>query len=140
MIRGRLERGRPTVDALVRITGTGRYGEVAFLIDTGSDTSVLHPRDALDLGIDFDRDFLSARTRDASGIGGAAREYIEAATLSFRREDGDREEIGAALAIAVPTDWNLPLPSLLGRDILLHFRLTFHESAGLVLLQRTDEL
>lgn len=140
MIRGYVDGGRPVVDVFVSLPRIGRFGAVSFLIDTGSDSSVIHPDDALGLGIEFEHEFQGVSPRASAGVGGVALEYVEEAVLSLRREDRRWEEIELDIAIAVPTRSNASLPSLMGRDVLRRYRLTFEEGAGLVLLQRPAEL
>ena len=100
----------------VRVTLSDRSEEIAFLIDTGADATVLHPADAHSIlgnelhRIDFDR-------------------VVRDATLTLRSEDRRLHPIEMPILIArpIPSEpgdhGNWRLPSLLGRDFLRHFRL-----------------
>ena len=140
MIHGRLERGRPVIDAQVFSVRLGVFGPVAFLVDTGCDFSAVHPSDAANLGVDYAADFREVAQKRVSGVGGQAVEFDEPFRLIFEHTNGDVDEISITIGVAVPTSSNLHLPSLLGRDVLRFYRLTFQESANLVILQRPDEL
>ena len=108
-----------------------RSSEVRFLIDTGADATVLHPRDAYRLlgdelhRIDFGRDPYHIA---GLGVGGGAERVVRDATLTLRSVDGETYPMEMPILIARPTPaepgdhGNWRLPSLLGRDFLRHFR------------------
>lgn len=110
----------------------GRAARIRFLIDTGSDATVLSPLDSWFvmgerlLRVDFAHDPRSVRSR---GIGGYAQAIIRDAALTLRSTDGDLYPIDLPILIAEPdpairTAPSTPqLPSLLGRDFLRHFHL-----------------
>ena len=109
----------------------GRSDEVRFLIDSGSDATILHPTDAQFLlgddlqRIDFERD---PRRIAGMGVGGAADRVVRDAMLTLRSVDGEIYSMEMPILIARPTlaepgnHGNWRLPSLLGRDFLRHFR------------------
>ena len=111
---------------------SGHSRDIAFLIDTGADATVLHPTDAYRLfrgdlrTIDFDRD---PRRVPGLGVGGAVDRVVRDATLTLRSEDHRLHPIEMPILIArpIPSEpgehGNWRLPSLLGRDFLRHFRL-----------------
>jgi hypothetical protein len=140
MIRGRLVFGRPVVEARVVIPRLRIAAFVSLLVDTGADFSTIHPEDAHTLGIDFRHAFAGAVPTAVGGVGGTAHEFREPAILIFRHISGERDELLLQLGIAAPSESNRGLPSLLGRDALSHYRLTFQETAGLVVLQSPGEL
>jgi predicted aspartyl protease len=140
MIRGRLVFGRPVVEARVVMPRLRIAAFVSFLVDTGADFSAIHPEDAHILGVDFLRDFAGAVPAVVGGVGGTAREFRETAILIFRHISGERDELLLELGVASPSASNRGLPSLLGRDALKHYRLTFQETASLVVLQSPGEL
>ena len=72
--------GHPFVAGTLFLPRLGVVGIVDFLVDTGCSVTTLHPRDALDMGVDFS---LLAAGRTAFGVGGSQREYTEPAELSF---------------------------------------------------------
>ena len=118
---------------LIRIDLTleGHSGSVWFLIDSGADATVLHPRDALrvlaeDLdAIDFDTD---PRRMAGIGVGGGAQRVARDATYTLRSVDDEVYDLEMPILIARPAPaepgdhGNWRLPSLLGRDFLRHFR------------------
>ena len=121
--------GSPLAQIVVALDGRSR--EVSFLIDTGADATVLHPRDARRIlardlyTIDFDAD---SRRVVGLGVGGGADRVVRDATLTLRSVDGESYQMELPILIARPTPaepgdhGNWRLPSLLGRDFLRHFR------------------
>src|ERR1700741_496076 len=91
---------------------------VSFLVDTGAAGSIIMPADSKNLGVDF----AALTTPTISiGIGGEARGFSEWGVWSF----SDRRHIfsySIELEIPTPTNVNLWLPSLLGRDVLNRWR------------------
>ena len=101
-------------------------GYISFLVDTGADTSLLNPIDSKRLGIDFNT---LTGDEESWGLGGSVHSYVEDALLIF-------SETGVALYVysfdlsispddpAIPAD----LPSLLGRDVIDNWRMTYSPS------------
>ena len=116
----------------VRVALNGHSREIAFLIDTGADATVLHPTDAYRLlsddfrAIQFDNE---AHRVAGEGVGGAVDRVVRDATLTLRSEDRRFYPIEMPILIARPNPaepgdhGNWRLPSLLGRDFLRQFRL-----------------
>ena len=104
------------------------HGEIDFLIDSGSDYSVLNPRDAHELLGDvlFKIDFVNDPTAvGVVGMGQGAVVTIEREVdIALRDEEGERVVLGLDMQIARPEPFrvartgNWQLPSLLGRDVL----------------------
>lgn len=117
MIHGQFtSNGRPMVTATVGLPGINAYGPVTFLLDTGATKTVIHPKDARTLEIDFEK--LKNETYSL-GVGGRAKAFMERAELIFREADElTRQEFSTTIAIAEPSPHNFNYPSLLGRDIL----------------------
>ena len=90
------------------------YGNIRFLLDTGSESTCIHPADSLKLDIPFDR--LIALTM-SYGIGGSSPYNTELAVLSFV-DDVVMQSYRISVDIAEPTTANAFFPSLLGRDVL----------------------
>lgn len=121
--------GCPYIDAYVKTPAGVRTSRVSFLVDTGAETSFLMPMDARVLGVDYER--LTLSPDSTTGIGGEARFYQEQALVTFF----DSEYIymyELALEIAEPTEHNLGIPSLLGRDILSRWLLRYEAPGGLL--------
>ena len=116
----------------IRVSLDNRSEPVPFLIDTGTDATVLHPHDAHRIlgdrlqQIDFQRD---PRHFAGFGVGGAVDRVVRDATLTLRSEDRRFYPIEMPILIARPAPaepgdhGNWRLPSLLGRDFLRRFRL-----------------
>lgn len=86
MIRGDFTRdGRPTVETIVSIPGTNAYGSVKFLVDTGATRTVIHPKEARALEIDFGR--LKKETY-SSGVGGRAKAFMRRRNWSSGKMTG----------------------------------------------------
>ena len=117
----------PYVRAVIQLEGFNRPGSVDFLVDTGADSTCLHPRDARALGLDPGiLDF--RRGKSYRGIGGSLDYISHNAVLVFEQSDSRvfwRCEINICDIWSDPdngpeeyaeiVDW---LPSLLGRDFL----------------------
>jgi hypothetical protein len=123
------------VEGFLHVPRLGRVGEIRFLVDTGSDRSLVHPVDALHLGIDLGRDFAGLTAAGGTGLGGGAAEYPEACELFLRHADGTWDDLALSIGFAEPSPVNTLFPSLLGRDVLRFYRFTFEELGGLVRLE-----
>ena len=144
MIRGYFDTAWPAPLPAVRVAlfmpgVMPRWSITTFLIDTGATTTVIHPLAAVrDLGIDAARLNDPAqwpRQTDVYGVGGVVRNYLVPAELTFAREDGTLKTIEQSFQVARERSGNERLPSLLGWDILRHFRLTVDWRARLVTLE-----
>ena len=127
MISGRFDAfGRPYVEGRLIIPRLQVNHNVSFLLDTGADSSCLHPGDAVGAGVPFEQ----LRDRGLSrGIGGASPYFQEPATLSF--PDGIAARIyQVGLLIAEPDETNRNLPSLLGRNIVNHWYVEYDPASG----------
>lgn len=121
--------GCPYMDAYVRTPPGVRTSRISFLVDTGAKTSFLMPMDARALGVDYDR--LTLSSESTTGIGGEARYYQEQALVTFfDSEYAYVYELG--LELAEPTEHNVGIPSLLGRDILSRWLLRYEAPRGLL--------
>ena len=132
---------RPYVDAELRIQGIGTSLAIPFLIDTGADDTILHPRDLEQSQRDLlDTAFDEHPERQwIGGVGGGGYIIPLSARLFFQIEGGrDRAWLDCRVWVAEPTATNWRLPSLLGRDLLHLFRLTIdYEATPPVLLERS---
>ena len=127
------------LNSLPELPGISAF--IQFLIDSGADTSAIHPRDAeRALGVNFNvvRTALpDARIERSLGIGGEAEYLVTTAHYAFVHDDGHWEEIAQPIRFARPTTTNRPIPSIIGWDILENFRLTLDWHASLVSLDST---
>ena len=117
---------------------TSDWKLVEFLVDTGTEATTLHPTDAVySVGIDQTRlslPYMWPDTAPSYGIGGAVEDYIELARYRLLHDDGAEQTITGQIRIAQPTMYNRQFPSLVGWNILQHFRLVVDRRAGEVLL------
>ena len=110
------EEGRPYVKAELFLPRLKISASVNFLVDTGSDNTIIHPFDIALAGIRVTdlRGLSSSR-----GIGGSSDAFVEDARLLFEDADGVTPYLyRLEIDIAKPDGNNQSLPSLLGRDIL----------------------
>ena len=109
----------------------GWSGKVSFIFDTGADTSLLMPLDAQRMGIDYG---LFENEVSTLGIGGASETFTESAYLAFA---GDEALYGyeIELHICKPAGELMTIPSLLGRDIIDRWRVTYDKSASELLAE-----
>lgn len=103
----------------------GMNGKVSFIFDTGADTSLLMPLDAQRIGIDYG---MLENEVSTLGIGGESKNFSESAYLAFV---GDNALYGyeIELHICKPAEELMTVPSLLGRDIIDRWRVTYDKSA-----------
>jgi len=136
MIQGYFSSGasrrRPFVRALFEFPTLGRQSLVVeLLIDTGADRTVLAPRDAMRLGINLDHLPSGA---PSTGVGGRMSTRSVEAILTL-----DTFSTTFPLTILAPQGSPLPIPSLLGRDVLSHFALFLEARTERVLLLEPAE-
>ncbi len=97
--------------------------QVAFMVDTGADTSMLGASDAQDAGVDFTR--LSRRSTAVS-ISGLAHPYLEEAALAFVDETSASYLVYRLDLEILPVSTDvMEMPSLLGRDVLDRWRMVY---------------
>jgi len=140
LIEGLVINGRPYVAASVSVPRLGRRRLVTFLVDTGADVTVIHAQDQAALGIDAARDLSVRSSIQLGGIGGTSTPFVENCEFRFIHEDGVRQTLSVPAYFPVLTVVNEPYESLLGRDVLENFRLTFEQRAGLLVLEEPHGL
>ena len=117
--------GHPFVRVLITIPRLGIQNEVELLVDTGADYTCVNHRDAVNMGL-FPAVLLESEMTHATGIGGSSRYFVEDARLEFLDTDEERpREYPVSLRIADLSDTPMPIPSLLGRDILNLHRMVY---------------
>ena len=123
MITGQFtDDGLPIIECTVLLPRFGLSGQVTFLVDTGSDTTILHPDAAADLSCPFD---LLDNPAEFISAGGVSLYYMERAVLSFNDVDGSTAEFEIDISIAKPDPITDGLDSLLGRDLLNQVRMEY---------------
>ena len=96
--------------------------EVDFLVDTGSDTTILHPEDGFKLRFPFDE---LSNPVEAISAGGQHTYYDEPAVVSLY--DGDiRYDYRISLYVGKPHPVTDGPDSLLGRDVLNLLRMDYN--------------
>lgn len=94
---------------------------MSFLFDTGADKSHLMPLDAQRCGIDYN---VLQRTEPTTGVGGQMESYVESAHVVF----ADNDELyiySIELGISPPAPDIMRIPSLLGRDVIDSWRVSY---------------
>lgn len=130
MLRGRFgdSSGRPYIEGRLIIPRLNLRSDISFLVDTGADRSVLLVDDAAKMRIDYSA--LRVGERTSVGIGGTTRHYVEPALVTFE-EAGKRLHVyEIELAIARSDRKLRRVPSLLGRDILDRWKMSYDPSRG----------
>jgi len=117
----------PYLRVIVQLPAFGTVADVPFLVDTGADVTVLNPQDGLRLLPAAVWGSLTDPIR-MGGAGAGLNHYPQPANVSFRHDDGHLEQIVSTVYVATPHQANMGLESLLGRDILGHFVMTFDQS------------
>ena len=122
MIRGEIDQyGRPYVGAFIYFRRMGLGQTIRFLVDTGADSTSIHPQDGDEARFHYNR---PQHPISISGIGGHVTYYSEPAIVYFIDEP-QAHLYFMDVAIAEPTDANRNLPSLLGRDVLRNWKMTY---------------
>ena len=122
-------RPMPVVRASLHLPGiTSSFVALDFLLDTGATSTCLHPQDAIvRVGISpaaLATPHLWPSVTSSQGIGGPAGYYSHPAVYAFRHDDGTWQQIDEEICIAQPSPTNAVLPSLLGWNLLQHFKIT----------------
>ena len=118
--------GQPFVSARVVLLNLGIAGRVHFLVDTGTDATILHPEGATRLNCPFDD---LENPVEVTSAGGPHTYYAEPAVVSFY--DGEaRYDYRIELSVAKPHPAVNDLDSLLGRDVLNRLRMDYAYPEG----------
>ena len=127
MLEGRFGNtsGRPYLAGRLVLPRLKRQGDISFLVDTGADRSVVMQVDGTRLGIDY------AALPDSCvnyGIGGLSEDFTEPALLIFSEPGRNLYVYSLQIIIFSPSPDTGHFPSLLGRDILDQWRMTYDKS------------
>ena len=118
--------GIPYISARVSLPRIGVSGEVQFLVDTGTDITVLHPMAATDINCPFDE---LSNPVHAMSAGGVRTYYDEPAVVSFF--DGEvRHDYRLNIQVGKPHPVTDGLDSLLGRDVLNELEMEYAPKRG----------
>ena len=132
MLKGTFDtRGRPWIRGYVAFPRLAVKGFVNFLIDTGADSTVIHPADGLVIGIPFD-DLGSPSMR--SGIGGKRAYFEEDAVIFFADDASSLHPCPTGVSVAKPDARGTldHTPSLLGRPLLNSWRMLYDPRKGII--------
>lgn len=130
MIVGSFVGRAPLVTALLQLPTLGVEGEVTFLLDTGTHTSCVLPYDGRRLRVDYSR--LVGALSQTHGLGGSVESVSVPATLVFAEDNGVHRVYDFIIDVMPNTPALQEMPSLLGQDILAHWRLTHSPSERLL--------
>jgi len=128
-IEGRFDSaGRPFITGELLLPDQGVRASLSFLVDTGTDRTLLLPAATARLAIDFAR--LAIAPHRMGGIGGSVRYAHAAARLVFY---GSRMyAYRLTIAVAEPGPQPSPVEALLGRDILDRWYLRYESRSRLL--------
>jgi hypothetical protein len=124
----------PLLDAFLYLPLLDAHISLQFLVDTGADMTVIHPRDSLRLvsRSDWPR-VRELPSESLTGAGQGIPYYFAPVVLIFSHVDGGIEQLTLPVGIAEPEDRLASHESLLGRDVLARFTMTFSQPERLVL-------
>ena len=129
MIQGRFDQQRrPYVPGWLILPRLGVQGDVEFLVDTGADSTIIHPSDGQKLGIPFGE--LQSEIVSV-GIGGNHPYFLEDAVILFE-DNTSLREYRCEVLIGKPSASLNRLPSLLGRSLLNNWRMVYDPTGDLL--------
>lgn len=114
--------GRPYIEGKLYVPSLDLQAPVSFLVDTGADSTTLMPADAARLGLDLSS--LPDSQTLCIGIGGVAQCHVVDGLLVFS-DDSQLYSYVLRLTVAPPAQGLDDLPSLLGRDVLDNWAMTY---------------
>lgn len=121
--------GRPYLEGRLIIPRLEVTGEISFLVDTGADQSLLSPLDGQRLRLDYSR---LGNEGESIGMGGIVQNFQEQAFLTFSDAGRTLYAYAVNIAIATPSPDIMDLPSLLGRDVVDHWRMVYEPDRDLL--------
>jgi hypothetical protein len=125
MIRGRFgdTSGRPFIEGRLIIKKLRVYDYFSFCIDTGSDETVLLPSDSRKTSLDFSK--LKDKTSSCTLNGTCELFVIPAIIQFFEPSSMNVYSYDIELKIAPFNPDLLPLPSIVGRDVIDHWSINY---------------
>ena len=127
VLRGRFDEtnGRPFIEGRLLLPRLRLQSDISFIVDTGADQSVLMPGDSIRMNVDYGALMGDIET---VGIGGLARNFTEEAVLAF--SDHGKILYAYRITIQIPSVEPdiLGIPSLLGRDVLDRWSMSYNPS------------
>ena len=131
MLKGRFGNtsGRPYLEALVLLPDLNIKSGISFLVDTGADRTRVMPGDAKRMGIDYGK---LSPTAAVVGVGGLCRSYNTPAHVLFSEQDRRLFVYRIKIQIAEQKPEIMDAPSLLGRDILDRWRMSYNPTKSLL--------
>ena len=124
------EYGHPLIKAILSLPGSDTQTEVTFLVDTGAFASCLSPSDSRSLDIDYGA--LAGIRSETVGIGGTTESISIPVNAMFSEDNGLRRFYRFLIDVLPEAPDRSEMPSLLGQDILAHWRLTHSPAEGLL--------
>ena len=140
MISGRFDdEDRPVVMGSVGVDGFDASGPVAFLVDTGSNISILSFADASRIGVNYTEFDVGSADTIAGTADAESSVYLARATISLREADGATlysSIVTIGIAARSPRSRENPDYSVLGRDVLNELRLVVHRRKNVLAIYR----
>ena len=135
MIRGYFDPSRPPhpyLDVAVFVDGVtpadGAWPQIPFVVDSGASQTVIHPKDSVRrLGLSVAQlttPSLWSTPVANVGVGGSTTSFESNAAFGFLSDNGTWRVVTGKVRVAELTRQNQHIPSLLGWDLLRHFRTT----------------
>jgi len=120
---------RPMIEGFIDLPALGIRGFVLFLIDTGADCTVLMPRDAAQLKVDYSK--LTHQDYVLSA-GGLTLQYMSQAKVSFAIIAQTEYEYDVQIRLPKHQSELMIAPSILGRDILNRWQLSLNPKTSTI--------
>ena len=135
MIQGRFDhQRRPYVQGRLLLPRLNIQGDIDFLVDTGADSTIIHPLDGQKLGIPFGE--LQSEIVSV-GIGGSHPYFPEDGLVLFE-DDARLRQYRCEVLIGKPSGILNRLPSLLGRSLLNRWRMVYDPTDDLLTMTHRD--
>ena len=124
MLRGRFgdTSHRPFLEGRVYFSRLKLKSDISFLVDTGADRTMIMPDDSKRSGVDFGQ---LTGNLSIGGVSGPMRTFVEHATVVFADPKVALYVYNLDILIAPDHPDVSKTPSLLGRDILDRWRMTY---------------